>query len=85
MNRAKAELRAEGREQGIRQGITQGIEEQRSLLKRQVKTKFGERTAAQLAPLLATVAPPRLADIGDRIVAVPTADELVSRVEAIGH
>ena len=83
-----AEGRAEGVEEGLRrgreQGVEQGLGQQRALLARQIRTKFGARAAQRVGPLLNRVTDPALlAEVGDALLVSATETELVARIEAV--
>ena len=74
----------EGHRRGLEQGLERGIEQQRSLLLRQVATKFGADSSARVGPLLARISDPALlAEVADGLLVSGTEAELVARVEAV--
>ena len=77
-----AEVHARGREQGRQQGLAEGA--MRTLC-RQAVARFGARTADQLSTLLRSVDADRLDEVGDWMLACETADELLTRVWALGR
>ena len=76
----------EGHEQGVREGLEQGVKEglehERTLLRRQVVSRFGEETAERLSGMLAGIADPEgLAEVGEWLVRCETGSEFLARVD----
>ena len=76
----------EGHEQGVREGIERGIEQglehERTLLRRQVASRFGAETAERLSGVLAGIADPEgLAEVGEWLVRCETGGEFLARVD----
>ena len=70
------------RERARAQGLEQGLAAQREMLRRMVELKFGGAAATELTGRLETAAgPDLLAEVGERIVACATADELLSSLK----
>ena len=87
----KEEIRAEGRAEGYAQGFAQGlaqgraqsIDRARARLQRQTERKFGAATAAELAPLLASMEDPgQLDDVADWIIDCANGRELLARLQS---
>ncbi|MDE0381742.1 MAG: hypothetical protein OXI20_21110 [Rhodospirillales bacterium] len=71
------------READREEGREEVIEQERALLLRQIKRKFGADAAERAAPLLAGIGEPeRLADVGEWIIDCASGDELIARLEA---
>ena len=74
--------RTEGLEQGLEQGVARGLEQERAMLARQARRKFGAEAGARLAEVLAGVADAeRLAGIGDLVIDCDDGAELLARAE----
>ena len=95
----KEEIRAEGRAEGYAQGYAQGfaqgfaqglaqvlaqsIERSRARLQLLTERKFGAATAAELAPLLASMEDPgQLDDVADWIIDCANWQELLARLQS---
>ena len=83
----KEEIRAEGRAEGLAQGVAQvlaqSIERSRARLQRLTERKFGAATAAELAPLLASMEDPgQLDDVADSIIDCANGRELLARLQS---
>ena len=79
----RAEGRAEGYAQGLAQVLAQSIERSRARLQRQTERKFGAATAAELAPLLASMEDPgQLDDVADWIIDCANGRELLARLQS---
>ena len=88
MRRATQVWFAEGRAEGIAEGraeaIREGLKQQRTLLVRQVATKFGARAAARIGPpLVRIVDPALLAEIGEWLIECDHGEELLKRVAGL--
>ena len=71
------------READREEGREEVIEQERALLLRQIKRKFGADAAERAAPPLAGIGEPeRLADVGEWIIDCASGDELIARLEA---
>ena len=75
--------------QGMERGVTVGVEraraDERDLLCRQARRKFGGRAADRLYALIdGEIDPDRLAEIGDRIIDCDTETELLARARSVG-
>ena len=68
--------------EGHEQGVREGLEHERTLLRRQVASWFGEETAERLSGVLAGIADPEgLAEVGEWLVRCGTGSEFLARVD----
>jgi predicted transposase YdaD len=75
--------KAEGLQQGRQEGLQQGRAEERTLLLRLARIRFGEACAEALAPLLeARDDPEELASVGEWLVTAATSEDFLTRIRA---